>query len=305
MAAETYGITGAGWKILGVLALLILYTFLWIMWWRPWIMGSIKWTAKRRKHNEASARKFATIAGTLATFVFFVGYIPLAAVFVRAFDLWNHPAVEGGKVWAGIGLALAYLFQSQFFSLILGGLKVLLLRAMKVGDYIQVNSNYGYRWGEGTVTEIDTHSTKLRQMDLSIGTLPNEALTHMAIHNYDYEKFHFKIFRIPVPRNGVHAEIGEDAMQSITALQSENIAKLDDSDLKWYKDHVEKTARLTANQAAQVSVTFSVHEIQVWVPIRAHINGLRLEHEVIEAYPELFGRKRPEVDIGKLLETKP
>jgi small-conductance mechanosensitive channel len=285
-------IPSIGLSLAVVAGILLLYTILWVVWWRPAIMKTISWGAKARKHNQAAANRFATIAGTIATFVFFVGYVPLAALLVHWFGLWDDPTVEGGKVWAGIGLVGAYLFQSHFFSLTLGGIKVLLLRSGKKGDYIEAITDYGVVWARGTIMEIDTHGTKLRDLDGSVHTMPNEKVIQMDVRNFDHDKFHHWVFQLPV-RDEPHAQLADRALSAITTVvqaESMNVARLTDDDKKWYEQHVERSALLTTEQVMKgTAATFRVGFVDVRVPIRKHIDGIRLESELISLFPELFG----------------
>jgi len=286
-------IPGTFLSLLLVGAILGGYTIVWVIWLRPRLMDAVEWTAKKRKYDEASQAKFSTIAGTVATFAFFVCYVPLGGMLVRGFGIWNDPLVEGSKLWAGIGLAGAYVFQSHFFSLTLGGLKVLLLRAMKKKDFVEFNTEFGKLWAAGTVLEIDTHGTKLRYLDGSVHTLPNEKLLSMDIRNYDHDKWHHMVLDIPLREGELHTHLAEEAIAAITSLQSEEIAALDDTDTDWYKDNVEAYSLLTLKEAQAITGTFEPGVVRIRVPVRKHIKGLRLQHEAIGEFPELFGRVEP------------
>jgi len=279
-----------------VFAIIILYTIVWYAWARPWIRTSIAFIFRRLKFDDWRAKKLATYSTAVLNFLFFLSYIPLAASLVHYFGLWDNRIVEGGKFWAGIGLAAAYIFQSQFFGLTLGGLKVLLLRAMKKDDYCEyISPKYGVVVAEGETREIDTHGTKAMAEDGAIITIPNEFTAALIINNKDHDKFHHFIFRLDLLQSETHSDLADKAINAITTLQTNLILVPTDEDKKWFEKNIQKNStegRKTWAVASKISARFTPDTIKVFVPIRRHIDGLELQHKLIEESPDIFGRRQ-------------
>jgi len=288
-------VDNATWRVAGVLLLIVLYTIIWYAWARPWLRTSVAFIFKRLKFDETTSKKLATYSTAVLNFLFFLSYIPLAATLVHYFGLWNHRIVEGGKFWAGIGLIAAYIFQSQFFGLTLGGLKVLLLRAMKKGDYCEYRSpKYGVVVAEGETVEIDTHGTKVRDEDGSIITIPNEITSALVIRNYDHDKFHHKVFEIALLHNETHEGLADRAINAIATLQHVAVMVGTEDDEKWWTKFIVKGRERGVSPysvASKISARFTSSTVRVFVPVRRHLEAKDLEHELIKTFPELFGQR--------------
>lgn len=148
----------------------------WMVWWLAvWIpnifIGSPRVSA--RSLNAGMVRLIVRAIAVLAT-VFFVFYV--------AYDL-GIP-LYGLLAGAGVGgLAIALAARPTLENFI-GALNLFVDRPIRVGDLCRFDERHGQGWNPvGTVEEIGLRSTKIRQFDRSLITIPNADLADRNIVN--------------------------------------------------------------------------------------------------------------------------
>jgi MscS family membrane protein len=113
----------------------------------------------------------------------------LGVIFIL--DIWG---VEVGPLVASlgiVGLALAFGLQNTLGN-VFGGVSLILDKAYKKGDMIQLDSKIG------TVYEIGLRSTKIKTFDNEILVIPNDKLANNIVENYN----------LPDPTIRVNIEFG-------------------------------------------------------------------------------------------------
>ena len=83
-------------------------------------------------------------------------------------------------LFASAGVAVSLALQGVLGNL-LGGFILMILKPIKVGEYVRINDN------EGTVKNIGTIYTQINTIDNRLISLPNGSLTNMPIINYSRE----------------------------------------------------------------------------------------------------------------------
>ncbi|MCC7479148.1 mechanosensitive ion channel family protein [bacterium] len=121
-----------------------------------------------------------------------VGLILLVAVGLA--QTWGY-SPAGILAGAGIGgLALAFAAQDAVAN-VFGSFVVFSDRPYKIGDWIQIAGI------EGTVEEIGIRSTRIRQFDQALVSVPNKVVTNESIYNYS---------EMPIRRISLDLRLGLD-----------------------------------------------------------------------------------------------
>jgi len=305
MAGETVGIADSTWRIFGVILFFIIYIVLWLQVFRPGLISGFKLALKKgrsikllffhnsRKYSEEEARKVSTIIIVILDLVFIFSFIPVAYFWVRRFSLEGNNYVESGKYAVIIGAIAVALVQSRFAALALGGLKVILMNPFKVGDSVAPKTDFG-DYDEGMILEIGTHDTKIRWSDSSVETIANEKIPHLRLRNFDFYKFHHKVFKIPVYTGENHVTKKAQIERAMGDLNTEWIYNSSTDDMEWWDKTFGKLGEpIKGVEAVKTFYRFRPTHIEVYVPVRSHLEGKELESDMVAQLPEIFARASP------------
>jgi small conductance mechanosensitive channel len=114
---------------------------------------------------------------------FFINTIKLLLIVIvvlSAASVIGVPLTSVITIFASAGVAISLGMQGALGNLV-GGLTLLILKPIKVGEYVKVGE---YR---GIVKNIGAFYTEIRTLDNSLISLPNSNLTNTAIVNYSRE----------------------------------------------------------------------------------------------------------------------
>lgn len=134
----------------------------------------VHWLFKLLGRNQKYIRIEPTLKGFLDNLIRITLYI---IVILTAANVMGVPMTSVVTLVASAGVAISMAVQGALSNLI-GGLILLLLKPIKVDEYIKVGDT------EGTVRRISAFYTELAMPDNRFISMPNSALTNTAIVNY-------------------------------------------------------------------------------------------------------------------------
>ena len=133
----------------------------------------VHWALKLVSRNEKYIRMDPTLKGFLDNLMRIVLYI---VVILTAVNVMGIPMTSVVALVASAGVAISMAVQGALSNLV-GGLMLLLLKPIKVDEYIKVGDV------EGTVKRIGASYTELATPDNRYITMPNSLLTNTSIIN--------------------------------------------------------------------------------------------------------------------------
>ena len=133
----------------------------------------VHWALKLVSRNEKYIRMDPTLKGFLDNLMRIVLYI---VVILTAVNVMGIPMTSVVALVASAGVAISMAVQGALSNLV-GGLMLLLLKPIKVDEYIKVGDI------EGTVKRIGAFYTELATPDNRYITMPNSLLTNTSIIN--------------------------------------------------------------------------------------------------------------------------
>ena len=127
------------------------------------------------------SKTFAKLDPSLQSFFVNAIKLVLAVIIVlSAANVIGVPLTSVLTIFASAGVAISLGMQGALGNLV-GGVTLLILKPIKVGEYVNVGQ---YR---GIVKNIGAFYTEIRTLDNSLISLPNSNLTNTAIVNYSRE----------------------------------------------------------------------------------------------------------------------
>ena len=138
---------------------------------------AIHWLIKLMERSERLLKIDPTLKGFLGNLVKVLLYI---VVIMAAVSTMGIPMTSVITVLASAGVAVSLAVQGALGNLV-GGIMLLLLKPIRVGDYIKAGDT------EGTVLKIGTIYTELQTFDNRHISVPNSNLTNTPIINYTRE----------------------------------------------------------------------------------------------------------------------
>lgn len=135
---------------------------------------AIHWIMKLVQRSDKYVRIEATLKGFLTNLFKLVLYI---IVILTAANVIGIPMTSVVTLLASAGVAVSLAMQGALSNLV-GGLILLILHPIRVGEYVKVGDY------EGTVRSIGAFYTELATADNRFTVLPNSTLTNTAIINY-------------------------------------------------------------------------------------------------------------------------
>lgn len=152
-----------------------------------------------KKQTETKFEKHTSVL--ISKIISYVFYVIIAMYILSLFGI-NLKAVWGA---AGVaGLAIGFAAQTSVSNLI-SGIFVLTERAMKIGDYIEIDGV------SGIVNNIGLLSVKINTLDNQMIRIPNSTIINANLTNYNHFKTRRFVFEIPI---GYEANL-EKAMKAI------------------------------------------------------------------------------------------
>ncbi len=180
-------LTAVLWDIVGKAVLLL--TAIAFFWYLFNVVGVVELALKRFivKHDTPITEQILPIVRkTLRIFVAIIGALfILQEVFGRDIGSWL-----AGLGIAGLAVSLAAQDSLKNF---FGSITILLDRPYLVGHWIQ------YKNSSGTVEEIGFRSTRLRQFDGVLVTIPNSDVVNNSVQNYTRRPFIRRALNVTVP----------------------------------------------------------------------------------------------------------
>lgn len=138
--------------------------------------------------NKASQRMQPHTVGLLKKAVSYVFYIIMAVYILGLFGI-KLSAVWGA---AGVaGLAIGFAAQTSV-SNVISGIFVLTEKAMKIGDFIEVDGV------SGTVDSISLLSVKIRTLDNQVIRIPNSTVINTKLENYSLFDMRRYVFNVSI-----------------------------------------------------------------------------------------------------------
>lgn len=137
----------------------------------------IHWLIKFLRRSQAFAKLDLTLQS------FFVNTIKLilcVIVVLSAANVIGIPLTSVITLFASAGVAISLGMQGALGNLI-GGVTLLILKPIKVGEYVKIGEH------RGIVKNIGAFYTEIKTLDNSLISLPNSNLTNTAIVNYSRE----------------------------------------------------------------------------------------------------------------------
>ncbi len=136
-------------------------------------MFAIHWIFKLLKHNDKYIKIEPTLKGFLDNLIKLVLYI---VVILTAANVMGIPVTSVVTIVASAGVAISLALQGALSNLV-GGVILLLLKPIKVGEYVKIGDI------EGTVKRIGAFYTELAMPDNRFIVVPNSSLTNTSIVN--------------------------------------------------------------------------------------------------------------------------
>ena len=133
----------------------------------------VHWVLKLVGRNQKYIRMDPTLKGFLDNALRLILYI---IVILTAVNVMGIPLTSVVTLVASAGVAISLALQGALANLV-GGVMLLLLKPIQVGEYIKAGDI------EGTVKRIGTFYTELATPDNRFISLPNSTLTNTAIYN--------------------------------------------------------------------------------------------------------------------------
>ncbi len=158
-------VTSAGANLLMGIIILVVGLFL------------VHWLIKFLKKSKA----FTKLESTLQSF--FINAIKLVLIILvvlTAANVIGIPLTSIITIFASAGVAISLGMQGALGNLV-GGLTLLILKPIKVGEYVRIGEY------NGIVKSIGAFYTEIKTLDNSLISLPNSNLTNTAIVNYSRE----------------------------------------------------------------------------------------------------------------------
>ena len=158
-------VTSAGANLLMGIIILVVGLFL------------VHWLVKFLKKSKA----FNKLEPTLQSF--FINAIKLVLIILvvlTAANVIGIPLTSIITIFASAGVAISLGMQGALGNLV-GGLTLLILKPIKVGEYVRIGEY------NGIVKSIGAFYTEIKTLDHSLISLPNSNLTNTAIVNYSRE----------------------------------------------------------------------------------------------------------------------
>ena len=137
----------------------------------------VHWLVKFLRRSKAFAKLDLSLQS------FFINAIKLiltVIVVLSAANVIGIPLTSIITIFASAGVAISLAMQGALGNLV-GGLTLLILKPIKVGEYVKIGE---FR---GIVKNIGAFYTEINTMDNSLISLPNSNLTNTAIINYSRE----------------------------------------------------------------------------------------------------------------------
>lgn len=137
----------------------------------------VHWLVKFLRRSKAFAKLDLSLQS------FFINAIKLiltVIVVLSAANVIGIPLTSVITIFASAGVAISLAMQGALGNLV-GGLTLLILKPIKVGEYVKIGE---FR---GIVKNIGAFYTEINTMDNSLISLPNSNLTNTAIINYSRE----------------------------------------------------------------------------------------------------------------------
>ena len=139
-----------------------------------------------------------------------IGVLCIVAFLIRGADELGFPAYS---VLAGLGvggLAVALAARDSIANL-LGSLLIMLEKPFRVGHYIRVGGT------EGTVEDVGFRSTRIRTLDNSLISIPNNAVVNATVENLSLRAMRRQRFFLQVTYDTTRAEL-EELVEGIRRL---------------------------------------------------------------------------------------
>lgn len=137
----------------------------------------VHWIMKLVSRSEKHWRLEPTLKGFLINLLKWSLYI---TVILTAANMLGIPLTSVITLVASAGVAISLALQGALSNLV-GGLLLLILKPIRVGEYVKITDN------EGTVQAIGAFYTDLVTFDGKHVSLPNSTLTNTAITNFTRE----------------------------------------------------------------------------------------------------------------------
>ena len=134
----------------------------------------VHWATKLLKRSEKITAIEPTVRGFIENLLRLIMYI---IVILTAANVMGIPMTSILTIVASAGVAISLALQGALTNLV-GGLMLLLLKPIKVGEYIKAGEI------EGTVKGIGAFYTQLVMPDNRFVNVPNSSLTNTAIINF-------------------------------------------------------------------------------------------------------------------------
>ena len=182
-------------------------------------------------HLDANARNYLDIG--LRTLILVIGFFAVIS---------NWVTNLGGLITGlGIGGLLLALAAQETASNIVAGVALMLDQPFRIGDWIETGS------GSGTVAKVGLRSTRIRQIDQSILTIPNAKLGGDAIVNGSLRRARRVSFLLELPHDTAVATLRRLSAQTRELLEAHGDV-LDEGQLVAIED--------LTNTAIRLRVTF-------------------------------------------------
>ncbi len=137
--------------------------------------------ARRLTKLIGDSRKLVQMDPTLRSFLFNLLKVVLyAVVCLTAIGVMGIPLTSFVTLFASAGVAVSLAMQGALSNFV-GGVTILLLKPLRVGDYVKIGDT------EGAIREIGVFYTEIATYDNRHISLPNSNLTNTAIINYSRE----------------------------------------------------------------------------------------------------------------------
>ncbi len=137
----------------------------------------VHWIIKGLEKNDKYMRIEPTAKGFIKNLIRILLYV---LVILTAANAMGVPMTSVVTLVASAGVAVSLAMQGVLTNLI-GGFILLLLKPIKVGEYVKIDSN------EGTIKTIGAFYTEMTTFDNKRVCLPNGSLTNTAIMNFTRE----------------------------------------------------------------------------------------------------------------------
>lgn len=137
----------------------------------------VHWITKLAERKLKIQRIEQTLMGFLRNLIKLLLYL---VVILTAVSVMGIPLTSVITIVASAGVAISLAMQGALSNLV-GGLTLLILKPIRVGDYVKVGDY------EGTVQAINAFYTEMTTYDNRHVSIPNSSLTNTAIVNYTRE----------------------------------------------------------------------------------------------------------------------